>query len=460
MAKYDVVVVGGGPGGYVAAIYAAQQGLKTALVEKEDLGGTCLNWGCIPTKALARGAEVLSTVHEAGEFGITLDQGSVRGDYAALQKRSREVSAKLRRGVTALLKKNGVDTYAGTGVLTGAKTVKVDPKGDVLEAGNIILATGSRPNMIPGVEAGEKVMTSRQALELTEIPKKMIIIGAGAIGMEFANIWRTYGADVTVVEMLPRVLPAEDEAVSTEVKKAFEKRGIKIMTGTKLEKIDTSGKMVKVKVAGDGKTTELECDRVLVSAGIRPNTEGFDRAGIRLNERGYVDVDESMRTNVRGVYAIGDITGRLALAHVASAQALAAVDAILGRDVKQLIYHNIPRCTFTAPEVASVGLTEAQAKDKGYKVKTGVCPLAANARAVAYGETAGFVKIVTDETYGEILGVHMVGPHVTETIHAAAACIELEATAEDAARMVHAHPTIAEAMTEAAHAAAGHTIHL
>jgi dihydrolipoamide dehydrogenase len=460
MAKFDVVVVGGGPGGYVAAIYAAQQGKKTALVEREDLGGTCLNWGCIPTKALARSAEVLATVRQAGEFGVTLDQNSLRGDYAAAQKRSREVSAKLRRGVSALLKKNGVETFTGTGVLTGAKTVRVDPKGDVLEAGNVILATGSRPNMIPGVEAGERVMTSRQALELTEIPNKMVIIGGGAIGMEFAGIWRTYGADVTVVEMLPRVLPAEDEAVSAEVAKAFAKRGIKIMAGTKLEQIDASGRTVKVKVAGDGKTTQIECDSVLVSAGIRPNTEGLDKAGIKLNGRGYAEIDESMQTSVKGVYAIGDITGKLALAHVASAQALAAVDAILGRTVKKLRYHNLPRCTYTTPEVSSVGLTEAQAKEKGYSVKTGMFPITANGKALAYGETAGFVKFVTDEQYGEILGVHMVGPHVTEMVHAAAAYIDLEVTAHDAARIVHAHPTVAEAMMEAAHAAVGHAIHI
>ncbi|MFZ5974067.1 MAG: dihydrolipoyl dehydrogenase [Bacillota bacterium] len=459
MAKFDVVVVGGGPGGYVAAIYAAQQGLKTALVEKENLGGTCLNWGCIPTKALARNTEVLATVLEADKFGVALDKKSVKGDYAAAQKRSRDVSSQLTRGIAGLLKKNKVELFTGTASLVDAKKVKVEPKGEIIEATNIILATGSRPNMIPGVEVSEKVMTSRQALELTEVPKKMVVIGAGAIGMEFTNIWTTYGAEVTVVEMLPRVLPNEDEAVSAEVEKAFAKRGIKFMVGTKLEKIDQSGKGIKVTVNKDGKATVLECDKMLVSAGIRPNTEGFDKVGIKLNERKYVEIDDSMQTNVKGVYAIGDITGKLALAHVASAQALVAVDAIKGKPVKKLTYYNLPRCTYTVPEVSSVGLTEAQAKEKGYKVKVGKFPMMASGKAISYGETTGFVKIVADEKYGEILGVHMVGPHVTELIDGPAAYIDLEITAEDVARVVHAHPTLSETIMEAAHAVTGHAIH-
>jgi dihydrolipoamide dehydrogenase len=460
MANFDVVVVGGGPGGYVAAIYAAQQGLKTALVEKENLGGTCLNWGCIPTKALARNAEVLATVKEAAHFGVTLDQNSVKGDYAAAQKRSREVSAKLSRGVAGLIRKNKVELFTGTATFLDAKKIKVDPKGEILEAKNVILAMGSRPNMIPGVEVSDRVMTSRQALELTQIPGKIVVVGAGAIGMEFSNIWKTFGADVTVIEMLPRVLPNEDEAISAEVHKAFESRGIKILPGTKLEKIDTSGPVIKVTVSKDGKQSVLECDKMLVSAGIRPNSEGLEKTGVKLSERKYVEVDDNMQTNVKGVYAIGDLTGKLALAHVASAQALVAVDVIKGKPAKKLTYYNLPRCTYTVPEVSSVGLTEAQAREKGFKVKVGMFPLAANGKTIAYGETAGFVKIVADEKYGEILGVHMVGPHVTEMIHAAAAYIDMEITAEEVARVVHAHPTIAESMMEAAHAVGGHAIHI
>ena len=459
MAKFDVVVVGGGPGGYVAAIYAAQQGLKTALVEKENLGGTCLNWGCIPTKALARNAEVLSTVLEADRFGVALDKKSVKGDYAVAQKRSREVSSKLTRGVAGLIRKNKITLFNGTATFVDAKKIKIDPKGEIVEGTNIIMAMGSRPNMIPGIEVSDRVMTSHQALELKDLPKKIVVVGAGAIGMEFTNIWRSFGAEVTVVEMLPRVLPNEDEAVSTEVHKAFEKRGVKIMPGTKLEKIDTSAKQIKVTVSKDGKQTVLECDKVLVSAGIRPNSQGLEKTGVKLNERGYVVIDEKMQTNVKGVYAIGDLTGKLALAHVASAQALVAVDVIKGNPAKTLTYYNLPRCTYTVPEVSSVGLTEAQAKEKGLKIKVGLFPLAANGKTIAYGETVGFVKIVADEKYGEILGVHMVGPHVTEMIHAAAAYIDQEITVEEVARVVHAHPTIAESMMEAAHAVTGHAIH-
>lgn len=459
MAKYDVLVVGGGPGGYVAAIYAAQQGLKTALIEKENLGGTCLNWGCIPTKSLARNAEILKSVLEADEYGVSLDKNSVKGDYAAAQKRSRQVSAKLTKGIGGLLRKNKVDLITGTATFMDPKRVKVDPSGEVIDATNVIMAMGSRPNVIPGMQVSDKVMTSRQALELTEIPKKIVVIGAGAIGMEFSGIWSTYGADVTVVEMQSRVLPLEDADISAEVEKAFSERGIKFMIGTKLEKIDVSPLGVKVTVNKDGNKTVLDCDKMLVSAGIRPNSEGLDKINIKLNERKFVEVDDAMQTNIKGVYAIGDLNGKFPLAHVASAQALVAVDAIKGNTLKKLTYANMPRCTYTVPEVASVGLSEAQAIDQGHKVKIGTFPMAANGKAIAYGEPVGFVKFVCDEKYNEILGVHMVGPHVTEMIHAAAAYIDQEITADEVARVVHAHPTIAETMMEAAHAVGGHAIH-
>ena len=333
MANFDLIVVGGGPGGYVAAIYGAQNGLKTALVEKDNLGGTCLNWGCIPTKALARNAEVLRTVNEAAEYGISLDAKSVKADYAAAQKRSREVSAKLVRGINGLMRKNKIEVIKGEGVLVSGTQVKV---GDTTySAKNIILATGSHPFKIPTIDYSNKnVMTSRQALELTDAKPgdKFVIIGAGAIGMEFASIWASYGVDVTVIEMLPRILPNEDADISAEVAKAFEKRGIKTMPGTKVVHVVAEGNDITVIVEKDGKRETLKCCKLLVSAGVRANVAdiGLEAAGVKLTERGLVQVDENLRTTCPTVYAIGDITGKLALAHVASAQALAAVTAIVG----------------------------------------------------------------------------------------------------------------------------------
>lgn len=465
MNKFDLIVIGGGPGGYVAAIYAAQKGLKTALVEKADLGGVCLNWGCIPTKALAKNAEVLRTVKKADKYGIALNSSGIKADYAVAQKRSREVSGKLTMGIKSLMKKNKVTVFQGEANLINGTSLKIVPSGEILETKNMILATGSHAFRIPGIDySNPKIMTSKEALQLTDVNPgdKIVVIGAGAIGMEFSSIWDSYGAEVTVIEMLPHLLPNEDADVSKEMEKSFKKRGIKYKLETKVNSVVADGSKLNLVIDEKGKTETITCDRLLVSAGIRPNVEGIglEKAGIKLTDRGYVQVDDQLKTSCSSVYAIGDVTGKLALAHVASAQALAAVHAIVGEPVKQFNYANMPRCTYTYPEVASVGMTEEQAKKSGYDVKVGTFPMAANGKSVAMNETGGFVKIVADSKYNEILGVHFIGAHVTEMISAAASYIDLEFTADDIAQVVHPHPSVSEAIMEAAHAVVGHAIHI
>lgn len=465
MSKFDLIVIGGGPGGYVAAIYAAQHGLNTALVEKADLGGVCLNWGCIPTKSLVHNAEILRTVKEANQYGIDLKPTEIKADYSVAQKRSREVSGKLTMGIKSLLKKNKVTVIQGEGSLISGTSVKVMPTGEILETKNIILATGAHAFKIPQFDySNPNIMTSREALELAEVNSgdKFAVIGAGAIGMEFASIWASYGAEVTVVEMLPRVLPNEDADVSKEIERAFEKRKISIKTSSKVTSMSVKGSNIELILEKNGKSEIILCSKLLVSAGVRPNVSGIglEAAGVKLTERGLVQVDDNLLTTCPTVYAIGDVNGKLALAHVASAQALAAVHAILGKPVKQFNYANMPRCTYTYPEVASVGLTEEQAKEAGYDVKIGTFPLAANGKSVAMNETTGFVKIVADKKYNEILGTHLVGAHVTELISAATSYIDLEFTAEDIAQIVHPHPSVSEAIMEAAHAVVGQAIHI
>lgn len=465
MSKFDLIIIGGGPGGYVAAIYAAQQGLNTALVEKADLGGVCLNWGCIPTKSLVHNAEILRTVKEANKYGIDLNTNEIKADYSVAQKRSREVSGKLTTGIKSLMKKNNVTVIQGEGSLISGTRVKVMPSGEILETKNIILATGAHAFKIPGFDySNPNIMTSREALELTEINPgdKFAVIGAGAIGMEFASIWASYGAEVTVVEMLPRVLPNEDADVSKEIERAFKKRGINVKVDSKVISMVAEHKGINLVIEKKGKTETIPCDKILVSAGVRANVEniGLAAAGVKLTDRGLVQVDNNLLTTCPTVYAIGDVTGKLALAHVASAQALAAVHAILGKHVKQFNYTNMPRCTYTYPEVASVGLTEEQAKEAGYDVKIGRFPLTANGKSVAMDETTGFIKIVADKKYNEILGTHLVGAHVTELISAATSYIDLEFTADDIAQVVHPHPSVAEAIMEAAHAVVGQAIHI
>jgi dihydrolipoamide dehydrogenase len=461
MANYDVVIIGGGPGGYVAAIRARQLGLKTTLVEREHLGGVCLNWGCIPTKALLHNAEVIRLLGEGRTYGFSFDKDSLSVDYATAHKRSRQVSARLVKGVQFLMKKNEVDVFEATGSLKSPTEVALS-NGDTLSARNVILATGARARSIPGVEIdGERLISARQALDLTEVPSSIAVIGAGAIGVEFAHVWRTYGADVTILEMLPNVLPLEDTVVGQEMEKALTKQGIKVHTDTKVEKVDVAGDDITLTVSKDGQTETIPVKKALMAIGVQPNSEnlGLDAAGVNT-DRGWVKVDETMRTNVSTVYAVGDVTGEMALAHVASAQGIVAAEAIAGMESEPLVYANIPRCTYASPEVASVGLTEAQAREEGYDLKTGQFPFRANGKALAINDYDGFIKIVSDSQYDQILGVHMIGPHVTDMIAEATGMIRLETTTEELARTVHPHPTLSEVIMEAAHVVMGQGIHI
>lgn len=458
MSNYDTIVIGGGPGGYVAAIKASQLGQKTAVIEKEHLGGVCLNWGCIPTKSLLRNAEIVNLLKEGKTFGFSFDNLTV--DYSVAQKRSRKVSQRLVKGVGFLMKKNNIDVIEGAGKLKSAGEVEVN--GQVYTAKNIIIATGARARSIPGVEIdGDKLLTYHQALELLEAPKSIIVVGAGAIGMEFAHIFHSYGATVTVVEMLPNVLPLEDEEIGQEVEKQFGRVGITVKTGTKVEKVQTNASGVEISVTKNGQAEMLQAEKVLIAIGVAPNSEnlGLETVGVKT-ERGFIQIDDNMATNVAGIYAIGDVTGKLALAHVASAQGIAAAEAIAGHTPRPFNYRNMPRCTFTHPEVSSVGLTEAQAREQGYDVKVGKFPFQPNGKALGLDDNIGFVKIVAENKYNEVLGVHMVGPHVTELVAGPTGMIGLETTLEELAHTVHPHPTLSEVVMEAAHVALGQAIHI
>jgi len=464
--SYDLIVIGGGPGGYVAAIRAAQLGQKVAVVEREALGGVCLNWGCIPTKALLRNAEVINLLGQGAEFGFKIENLTV--DYAPAQKRSRQVSDRLVKGVGFLFRKNNVTHVAGTGALLGPKQVKVTPSGQILEAKSIIIATGARARSLPGMTVdGQRIITSREALELTAAPKRLVVVGAGAIGMEFAYLFRSYGAEVTVVEMLPHVLPLEDDETAAEVAKAFKRRGIVALVNTRTEAVEASesGVTVRVKDQGTGQEQTIQADVVLVAIGVAPNSEGIglETAGVAIDRRGFIIVDETLRTNVPGIYAIGDVTGKLLLAHVASAQGIVAAEHIAGhetRPIRDADYVFMPRATYCHPQVASIGYTEAQVKEKGLEVKIGKFPFIANGKALGLGEKDGFVKIIADAKYGEILGAHLVGPEVTELLPELALAHTWELTTEEIARTVHAHPTLSEVLMEAAHAVEGQAIHI
>ncbi len=459
---YDVLVLGGGPGGYVAAIRASQLGLKTALVEKEHLGGICLNWGCIPTKALIRNADIVHLFQRGKEFGFKV-QG-LEFDYKVAVKRSRQVSKRLVKGVGFLMRKNHIQVIQGVGTLTGPHTLEVD--GKTLSAKHIILATGASPALLPGVEVdGQRIITYRQAIVQDELPERMIIVGAGPIGMEFAYVYNAYGVDVTVVEMLPHVLPNEEPEVAAVVAKAFRKYGITLLEGTRTEAIETTetGVQLRVKHLDSGEEEVLEAEQVLIAIGVRPNSQGIglEAAGVRTHPRGWVEVNEVMQTNIPHIYAIGDLNGKLPLAHVASAQGIVAAEHIAwGETVPIDDYSNMPRCTYCHPQVASLGLTEAQAREQGYEVKTAQFPFQANGKALGLGEKEGFVKIVMDAQYHEILGVHMVGPEVTELLPELSLARMLELTPEEIGRNVHAHPTLSEVIMEAAHAALGYAIHI
>jgi dihydrolipoamide dehydrogenase len=460
LAEVKVVVIGAGPGGYVAAIRAAQLGLKTALVERENVGGVCLNWGCIPTKALLRNAEVWSLFQRAKEFGITVEGLSY--DFSQAVKRSRQVAKRLVKGVEFLLEKNGVEVIRGEGRLAAVDTVLIEPEGRELKADQVIVATGSRPKILPGMEVdGQWVITSRQALEMVDVPESLIIIGAGAIGVEFASIYQPYGCQVTLVEMLPQVLPLEDAEIAKILARSLAKEGIRVMTGTRVEGVEVKGDGVEVRVSSEKGEETLRAERTLVAIGRAPNSQnlGLEALGVAI-ERGFIHVNRQMETNVPGIYAIGDVAGPPLLAHKAMAEGVVAAEVIAGLDTDGVDYTSVPSGTYCRPQVASIGLTEAQAKEQGNRVKVGRFPFRANGRALAGGDYEGLVKLVVDARYGEILGAHVIGPEATEIIHEIALAKSAELTPSEMAEAIHAHPTLSEALGEAALDVEGQAIHL
>jgi dihydrolipoamide dehydrogenase len=463
--QFDVVVIGAGPGGYVAAIRASQLGMKTAIIDKQWLGGVCLNVGCIPSKALLRNAEIAHILRERGkEFGFSFE--NLKLDFSVAVKRSRQVSDRLVKGIGFLMKKNNITVFMGTAKLSGPNTVSVtdkDGKRTELAAKNIIVATGAS-SAVPGAWKvdGEKVLTYWEAILQEKLPKSVVVIGSGAIGVEFSTVWSSYGVDVTIVEMLPRIVPLEDEEVSAELEKAFKKRGIKVLAGHKVEAVETTDSGVRVTVSSNGENKVLEAEQALVAIGFRPNSSdlGLQEAGVKISERGFIEIDERMQTSVPNIYAIGDVTGKLMLAHVGSAMGILAAEAIAGHETHPLNYEMMPRATYCQPQIASFGLTEAQAKERGYSVKIGRFPFQANGKALGLGDYAGWVKLVVDEKYGEILGASMIGPEVTELLPELTLAQMMELTPAEIARNVHAHPTISEALMEAAHGAEGQAIHI
>ena len=467
MARYDLAIIGAGPGGYVAAIRAAQLGLKTALIEKDRVGGLCLNWGCVPSKALLWNAEVVHLFQRADEFGVTARD--LRFDLGKAVDRSRQVVERTVKGVEFLLKRNKVDLISGAGRLHSPHEVEVSPEERSVEADHVIVATGAHARSIPGIEIdGKVVITTREALELREAPESIAIVGGGPVGAEFAYLYRAYGSQVTIIEMLDRLLPTEDEEISQRLERAFDQQGIRSLTSARVQGVQLGEGGAAIQVSVDGREEEVRASRVLMGVGMAASTEalGLDGLGIAL-EKGFVQIDERMQTSVPGVYAIGDVTGKLMLAHVASAQGVAAVEGIAqtggrlpaGQEPPTLDYVKMPRATFCQPQVASIGLTEAQARQRGYSVKIGRFPFRANAKATALGLTEGVVKLVVDADQGDLLGCHMVGPEVTELLAEASLGTLMETTAREVGLTVHAHPTLSEAFKEAALAAYGQAIH-
>lgn len=457
--NYDLAVIGAGPGGYVAAIRAGQLGMKTAIIEQEALGGVCLNWGCIPSKALLKNAEVLSYFHRAEEFGLSFD--NFHADYSVAIDRSRKAVERNTRGVAYLLRKNKVDHIQGSGTVRGNGVIEIAPDGRRITASNTIIATGARPRSIPPLPVdGEKVITSRESIVLNELPSSIVIVGGGAIGVEFAYLYNAYGVAVTVVELLPRLVPNEDEEISRVLERSLSRQGIKVMTGASVTGLDAGPEGVAVKVNKDGVEQVVNGQKVLVAVGVQPNSDnlGLENLGIAA-PRGYIQINETMSTNVPGVYAIGDVTGKLALAHVASAQGVTAVEHIAGMVTQPLDYVSMPRATYCQPQVASFGLTEAQAREQGHEVKVGKFNVQASGKALAMGETEGLVKLVVDARYGELLGGHLIGPEVTELLGELSMIKMLEGTTLELGWVVHAHPTLSEMLKEAALDAEGRAIH-
>lgn len=461
---YDLIIIGSGPGGYVAAIRASQLGLKTAIIERENLGGICLNWGCIPTKALLKSAQVFEYMNHAADYGITLEKG--KADFGAMVRRSRVVADGMSKGVQFLMKKNKIDVIMGTGKLKKGGKVEVkgaDGKTVEHDAKHIIVATGARSRELPNIKQdGKRIFGYREAMTLPAQPASMVVIGSGAIGMEFAYFYAALGTKVTVVEFLDSILPREDKDVSKEMARIFKKQGITIYTGTAVEGVDTTGKNCVANIKSkDGKTDKIECEVVLSAVGITTNLEGIglEDLGVKT-EKGIVVTDDFYRTNVPGIYAIGDIVKGPALAHVASAEGITCVEKIAGKDPQPIDYNNIPSCTYCSPEVASVGYTEDEAIAKGYTLKIGKFPFSASGKAAAAGAKEGFVKVIFDAKYGEWLGCHMVGNNVTEMVAEAVVARKLETTSHEIIKSIHPHPTMSEAIMEAAAAAYGEVIHI
>lgn len=464
---YDVAIVGSGPAGYTAAIRAGQLGLKTALIEKDNvLGGTCLHVGCIPTKALLFNAEIWDHLKEAKEYGIE-GVDSRKLNWTAVQERKSKIVAKHAKGLEFLMRKNKVETIRGYGKLTGhaqggVHTVNVSGNegSKSIKAKNVILSTGSEARMLPGLQADDKILTNIEILSLKQIPKSLVIVGAGAVGVEFASIYKSFDCNVTIIEMLPRLVPIEDEEISKELARVYRKRGINFHTGAKVDKVEKTGAGVSVTITVDGKQQKIDAEKILIAVGRKPRTDnlGLEETNIKP-ERGFIKVDSFLHTDEPGVYAIGDIVlGTPQLAHVGAMEGIVAVTKIAGKHAKPLNLERIPNATYCHPEIGSVGLTEAKAEELGYTVKVGKFPFTANSRASIVGAHEGFVKIVSDAEYGEVLGVHIIGPQATELIAEAVAAMELEVTVEDLVWTIHAHPTLAEAMLDASNSVYGMAI--
>lgn len=459
--SYDLIVIGSGPGGYVAAIRASQLGLKTAIVERSELGGICLNWGCIPTKALLKSAQVFEYLKHAADYGIKVNGGEA--DFSAVVKRSRDVADGMSKGVQFLMKKNKIDVIKGLGKVKAGKKVEVDDSGKktVYDAKNIIIAVGARSRALPNLpQDGKKIIGYREAMALPKMPKSMVVVGSGAIGSEFAYFYATMGTKVTLVEFMPAIVPVEDEEVSKQLERSFKKIGIDVMTSSEVLSVDTKGDC-KVKIKSAKGEQIVECEVVLSAVGIAANLEniGLEEVGI-ATDKGKIITNPYYQTNIPGYYAIGDCVAGQALAHVASAEGITCVEKIAGHNPEPLNYNNIPGCTYTSPEIASVGYTEKQAKEKGYEVKIGKFPYSASGKASAAGAKDGFVKLIFDAKYGELLGAHMIGYNVTEMIAEIVVARKLETTGHEMIKSVHPHPTMSEAIMEAAAQAYGEVIHL
>ncbi len=462
--NYDLIVIGSGPGGYVAAIRASQLGMKTLVVEKAEIGGICLNWGCIPTKALLKSAQVLNYLKHANDYGITTGTDA-RADLSKMVERSRGVAEGMSKGVQFLFKKNKIDQMAGIGRLVDKQTVSVTDKNGKetkITAKNIILATGARSKELPNLKQdGVKIIGYREAMALKKQPQSMVVVGSGAIGSEFAHFYNSLGTQVTLVEFLPAIVPLEDEEVSRQLERSFKKAGMEVMTSSSVESVDASGKLCQVSIKTPKGTEKREAEIVLSAVGITPNLEdlGLEKLGITV-DKGKIKVDDYYQTNVKGVFAIGDIVPGPALAHVASAEGIVCVEKIAGLNPEPVNYKNIPGCTYTSPEIASVGFTEKAAKEAGYEIKVGKFPFTASGKASAAGSKEGFVKLIFDAKYGELLGAHLIGDNVTEMIAELVVARKLETTGHEIIKAVHPHPTMSEAIMEAAAAAYGEVIHI